>query len=101
MSQAQPDSGNARATAPNGAGRSRFSTDTLPPHLRMSVLNRTLARGVLATQVSEVGDQPLEAFIAELTLPGVYLHWAVSSPIRSTRKGRSLLRTAGSKVSNG
>jgi len=87
MSQSQADSGNARATASNRIAGFRFSSDTLPPHLRLSVLNRAMARGILASQVSEVGDQPLEAFVAELSLPGVHLHWAVSSPMRGTRQG--------------
>jgi AraC-like DNA-binding protein len=87
MSQFQADTGNRQAAASNAGAGFRFSTDNLPPHLRVSVLNRALARGILASQVSEVGDQPLEAFVAELTLPGVHLHWAVSSPMRATRPG--------------
>jgi AraC-like DNA-binding protein len=87
MSQSQANGGSSPAAASNGAGGFRFSTDNLPPHLRLSVLNRTMARGILASQISEVGDQPLEAFVAEFTLPGVHLHWAVSSPMRATRPG--------------
>jgi AraC-like DNA-binding protein len=87
MSQSQADSGNVRARAPNGSAGFRFSTDDVPPHFRVSVLNRTLARGMLGSQVSEVGDQPLEALIVECALPGVSLCWANSSPMRARRPG--------------
>lgn len=51
------------------------------------MLNRTLARGVLGSRISELGDQPLEAIFVEYALPGVSLHWAKSSPMRGTRPG--------------
>jgi AraC-like DNA-binding protein len=87
MSQSQADSGNAHATARSGSTGFRFSTDDLPANFRVSVLNRALARGMLGSQVSEIGDQPLEAIMVECTLPGVSLCWADSSPMRARRPG--------------
>ena len=85
--QSRMHSGNTSATAPNGPAGFRFSTDNLPPHFRVSVLNRTLARGILGSQISEVGDRPLEAVVVECSLPGLSLHWANSSPIHAQRTG--------------
>jgi AraC-like DNA-binding protein len=51
------------------------------------VLNRALAQGILGTQISEVGNQPLEAFVVECSLPGLSMQWANSSPLHAKRPG--------------
>jgi len=67
MSQSQSHSGIPLATAPNGPTGFRFSTGDLPPHFRVSRLNGALARGILGSQVSEVGDRPLDVFMVEFS----------------------------------
>ncbi|HTK80496.1 MAG TPA: AraC family transcriptional regulator [Rhizomicrobium sp.] len=77
----------SRAPAQSGLAGFRFSTEGVPPHFRVSVLNRKLANGILGSRVSELDDRPLESLVVECSLPGLSVHWATTSPLRTTRAG--------------
>jgi len=76
-----------RAPTQSGLAGFRFSTDGVPAHFRVSVLNRKLANGILGSRVSELDDHPLESLVVECSLPGLSVHWATTSPVRTTRAG--------------
>jgi AraC-like DNA-binding protein len=76
----------------------RLSTDTLPAHHRITVINRALEQGTLGSQWHALDDRPVKALIVECIFPGLSLTWAKSSAVRTTRSGPPALARNGDLI---
>lgn len=86
-----------RAEGDLGSGF-RIASDELSPRETVPTVNRELAQAPFGTQITPLGDGPLEGVVVERLLPNLNYMWARSTPVHALRAGPVHMRGSDSLV---